>query len=240
MSEHRVIGQRLPRPDAIPRVTGEAVYTDDITFPGMLHGAVARSPHARARILQIDTSQAEALPGVRAVLTPDNCDLFSTEIFYPGQKIAAVAAVDRHTAREAVALIEVEYETLPSICDPLLAMEPDAPQVHPSKHPDHNNVCSFQRKERGDVEAGFARAEVVVEQTYQVGAAHQAYLEPHACVARFDNAGDLTVWTSVQGQFVARSGLSQILGLPLRSVRIVVPEIGGAFGGKTALIMEPI
>ena len=140
MSEHRVIGQRLPRPDAIPRVTGEAVYTDDITFPGMLHGAVARSPHARARILQIDTSQAEALPGVRAVLTPDNCDLFSTEIFYPGQKIAAVAAVDRHTAREAVALIEAEYETLPSICDPLLAMEPDAPEVHPSKHPDHNNV----------------------------------------------------------------------------------------------------
>jgi len=240
MSEHRVIGQRLPRPDAVPRVTGEAVYADDITFPGMLHGAVIRSPHARARILRIDTSQAEALPGVRAVLTSKNSALFADEIFYPGQKIGAVAAVDRHTVREAIALVQVEYEVLPSVSDPLLAMEPDAPEVRPSKRPDRSNVCSFQRKERGDTDAGFARAEIVVEQTYKVGAAHQAYLEPHACVARFDNAGDLTVWTSVQGQFVARSGLAQILRLPLRSVRIVAPEIGGAFGGKTALIMEPI
>ena len=240
MSEHRVIGQRLPRPDAVPRVTGEAVYADDISFSGMLHGAVVRAPHARARVLEIDATQAAALPGVRAVLTPENCPLFSADVRYPGQKIAAVAAVDRHTARQAVQLVQVRYQPLPAVCDPLRAMEPDAPIVRPSSHPQRNNVCSFQRKERGDVESGFARADIVVEETYRVGAAHQAYLEPHACVVRFDNTGDLTVWTSNQGQFNARSNLASILDLPVHRVRVEAPEIGGAFGGKTALIMEPI
>ena len=240
MSEHRVIGKRLPRPDAVPRVTGEAVYADDISFSGMLHGAVVRCPHARARIRKIDTSRAEALEGVRAILTPGSCSLFSTEIFYAGQKIAAVAAVDRHTAQEAVSLIQVEYERLRAVFDPIQAMAADAPVVHPSRSPERNNICSFQRKERGDISAGFERADLIVENSYRVGIAHQAYMEPHCCVARFDNAGELTVWASIQGQFHARAGLADILDMPLRSVRVIAPEIGGAFGGKTALIMEPI
>jgi len=240
VAEYRVIGKRLSRPDAIPRATGEAVYADDLAFPGMLHGAVVRCPCARARVLQIDTRAAEALPGVRAVLTPATCSLFSAEVLYAGQKIAAVAAADRHAAREAAALIQVEYERLPAVYDPLQAMRPEAPVVRPSRSPERNNICSHQRQERGDVDSGFARADAVVENTYRVGAAHQAYMEPHCCVARFDNAGELTVWTSIQGQFHARAALADILGMPLHSVRVIAPEIGGAFGGKTALIMEPI
>ncbi|MFH1571998.1 MAG: xanthine dehydrogenase family protein molybdopterin-binding subunit [Gemmatimonadota bacterium] len=247
MVELRVIGQRLPRPDAVPRVTGEALYTDDLTLPGMLHGAVVHAPHAHARVLGVDLARAAALPGVRAVLTPQNCRLLPVEVLYAGQKVAAVAAVDRHTARQAADLIQVEYEVLPAVFDPLLAMAPDAPEVRPSRlasPPPHlagcRNICSYQRKERGDAEQALARAAVVVEETYRVGAAHQAYLEPHACVARFDRAGELTLWSSVQGQFNARAALAAALELPVSQVRVVAPEIGGAFGGKTALIMDPL
>ena len=237
---YHVIGKRIPRPDAIPKVTGSAVYADDITFPGMLHGAVARSTYAHAKILKMDTRRAEALPGVRAVLTPATCPLFATEVFYAGQKIAAVAATDRYIAQEAVSLIDVEYERLPAVYDPIQAMRPDAPVVYPSRSSERNNICSYDRKERGDISSGFARSDVVVEQTYRVSTAHQAYMEPHCCIARFDNTGELTVWAGIQGQFVGRAELARLLGIPVHRVRVVVPEVGGAFGGKTALIMEPV
>ena len=240
MPEYCAIGRRLPRTDAIPRVTGEAVYADDIALPGMLHGVVVRCPHARADILKIDTSRAEALPGVRVILTPASSSLFSTRVLYAGQKVAAIAAVDRHTAQEAAGLVQVEYRQLPAVFDPLQAMQLEAPVLHPSRLPDRNNVCSHQRQERGDVSAGFARAAVVVEDTYRVSPAHQGYIEPHCCVAQFDAAGELTVWASVQGQFGARADLAEILGMPVHQVRVIAPQVGGAFGGKTALIMEPI
>ncbi len=239
-SEYRLLGKPVPRSDAIPKVTGEAVYTDDISFPGMLYGAVVRCPYPHARILRVDTRQAEALPGVRAILIPENCSLFATEVLYAGQKIAAVAAVDRYTAQEAASLIQMEYERLPAVFEPIRAMEPDAPVVRPSRSPERNNICSYQRKERGDVEAGFAQADIIVENTYQVGIAHQGYLEPHCCVARFDSSRQLTVWTSIQGQFHARAALANQLDIPVHHVRVIAPEIGGAFGGKTTLIMEPI
>ncbi len=240
MSEHWLLGKRVPRPDAIPKVTGEAVYTDDITFPGMLYGAVVRSPYACASIRSVDTSRAEQLPGVRAILTPTNSSLFSTEILYAGQKVAALAATDPHTAQEAASLIQVEYQRHRAVFDPIRAMSRDAPVVRPSRSQEFNNVCSHQRKERGDLETGFAQADIIVENTYRVGIAHQAYMEPHACVARFDVSGKLTVWTSIQGQFNVRASLASMLGMPVHDVRVIAPEIGGAFGGKTSLIMEPI
>ena len=240
MPEHRVIGKRIPRPDAVPRVTGKAVYADDISLPGMLYGAVVRCPYPRADVRGIDTQQAQALPGVRAVLTPDNCPLFPREVLYVGQKVAAVAAVDRHTAQEAASLIRVTYERRPAVYDPIQAMAPDAPEIRPSRSPERRNICGHHRKERGDVASGLARADVVIENTYRVSAAHQAYLEPHCCIARVDNAGLLTVWTSNQGQFNARAGLARALDMPVHQICVIAPEVGGAFGGKTALIMEPI
>ena len=240
MADHVVVGQRVPRPDAIPRVTGEAIYAADMSMPGMLHGVVVHSRHAHARVRSVDTSRAEGLAGVRAVLSRDNCSLFTDHVRHVGEKVAAVAAVDAHTAREAASLIEVEYAPLEAVFDPLEAMSPGSVEVRPSRGSDRPNVCSFQRLERGDVERAWADAEVEVEQTYRVAAAHQAYLEPHACVAHFDRSGLLTVWSSVQGQFQARGVLAQILGMPVGQVRVIAPEIGGAFGGKTALILDPI
>ena len=240
MSDYRVIGTRVPRPDAIPKVTGEAVFIDDFSLPGMLFGAVVRSPYAHARIAGMDVRRAEALPGVRAVLTPETCGLFEAVVRYPGQKVAAVAADNRHIAQEAVRLIEVAYDPLPGVFDPIEAMGADAPEVRPSRMAGRKNVCAYHCKTRGDVQRGFELADVVIEQTYRVSTAHQAYLEPHGCVARFDHSGDLTVWTSIQGQFTARAALSELLDMPLSKVHVHTFEIGGAFGGKTALIMEPI
>ena len=127
MSEWRVLGKRVPRTDALAKVTGKAVYADDMTLPGMLHGAVVRSPHAHALVRSVDTVGAERLAGVKAVLTPDNCELLPREVRYAGQKIAVVAAEDRYTAGQAAELIDVRYEVLPAALDALAAMEPGAP-----------------------------------------------------------------------------------------------------------------
>ena len=239
-TERRVLGKRIPRPDAIPKVTGEAIYTDDVSFPGMLHAVLARCPYPHARITAIDTEQAEQLTGVHAVLTPANSNLFGHEIRYPGQRIGVVVATNRRLAEAATSLIRFEYERFPAVADPMRAIQPNAPVVHPSRSEHYNNIGSHQHKVRGDAAAGFAEADVILEQEYRVGVAHQAYMEPHACVARFDGSGKLTVWTSIQGQFNARAGLANRLGLPIHQVRVIAPEVGGAFGGKTSLILEPI
>lgn len=237
MGEPHPIGRRLARPDALPRVTGQARYAEDIYLPGMLHAVAVRSPHSHARVIEVETPAD--MPGVRAVLTPANCALLPSEILYAGQKVAVLAAADRHAAVEAAQQVRVTYEELPAVFDPLDAFMPGAPQVRPSRLPQRPNVCSFDRKQRGDVDAALEAADVVVEETYHVGAAHQAYLEPHACVARFDSTGQLTVWASIQGQFPARAELARLLDLPVHRVRVIATEVGGAFGGKTALIMEP-
>jgi len=237
MGEPHPIGRRLVRPDALPRVTGQARFAEDVYLPGMLHGVAVRSPHAHARVVSVEAP--EDMSGVRALLTPADCALLPAEVLYPGQKVAVLAAVDRHTAVEAARQVRVEYEELPAVFDPLEALMPGAPQVHPSRLPGRPNVCSFDRKQRGDVEAALAAADEIVEETYHVGAAHQAYLEPHACVARFDSTGQLTVWACIQGQFPARAELARLLGLQVHQVRVIATEVGGAFGGKTALTAEP-
>ncbi|MBM3242497.1 xanthine dehydrogenase family protein molybdopterin-binding subunit [Candidatus Poribacteria bacterium] len=244
--KYAVVGKRVTRPDAVSRVTGEAVYAEDVYLPGMLYGALLRSPHPHARILRIDTAKAEKLAGVKAVITarsdihPSAGSVFARdEVLYSGQKVAAVAAVDKYIAQQAVNLIEVEYEILPAVFDVMESIKMDAPVIHESRHPDMNNICSHSRKERGDIEQGFSQADIIVENRFDVAIAHQSYLEPHACVADVDSAGKLTVWTTTQGQFGVRSGLANLLKMPVSDVRVVGTQVGGGFGGKNALLLEP-
>jgi CO/xanthine dehydrogenase Mo-binding subunit len=244
--KYAVVGKRVTRPDAVAKVSGEAVYAEDVYLPGMLYGAILRSPHPHAHILRIDTEKAEKLAGVKAVITahsdvhPSAGSVFARdEVLYAGHKIAAVAAVDKHIARQAASLIEVEYEILPAVFDVMRAIKADAPVVHESRHPDMNNICSHSRKERGDIEQGFSQTEVIIENRFDVAIAHQSYLEPHACVADVDSSGKLTVWTTTQGQFGVRSGLANILQMPVSDIRIVGTQVGGGFGGKNALLLEP-
>ena len=171
--KYSVVGKRATRPDAISRVSGEAVYAEDVYLPGMLYGAILRSPHPHARILRINTEKAEKLDGVKAVITAHNSkhpsadSVFARdEVLYAGHKIAAVAAVDKHIARQAVSLIEVEYEILPAVFDVMESIKTDAPVIHESRHPNIKNICSHSRKERGDIEHGFSQADVIVENRF--------------------------------------------------------------------------
>jgi CO/xanthine dehydrogenase Mo-binding subunit len=237
-------------------------------LPGMLHAKLLRSPHAHARIRRIDTARAAALEGVEAVVTAADlpplgvdakraasnrtyCLLAAEEAVFAGQPVAAVVARDLATAEEAADLIEVEYEELPAVFDPLEAMKEDAPLVRGSlrgagaapaaageKEAEEKatNVASQLRFTRGDLEQGFAEADLVVERTYRTPVVHQGYLEPHSTVVDYDAAsGEMTVYTATQGQFHVRDEIARILQLPETKVRVVSLELGGGFGAKTFL-----
>lgn len=263
MSEYQIIGKSVPRIDAIDKVTGSAKYAADVSLPGMLWGKFLRCPHAHARILRIDTSRAEALPGVRAVLTHSSLgagasvavedsvhgtkvdqSLFASDtVTYQGQKIAAVAADTALIAEDALDLIEVEYEELPSVHDVLEAVRLDAPEVCDNAKvvvaPDGtqlHNVCTDGHHNFGDVEKGFAESDLIVEGTYTIARAHQTYLEPHAVVAQVEASGKVTVWTSTQSIFGIRAGLASSLGIPLSKINVIGTTIGGGFGAKFSLI----
>jgi CO/xanthine dehydrogenase Mo-binding subunit len=253
-----IVGRRAPRIDALEKVTGRAKYTADLKLPGMLHGAFLRSPHAHARILRIDTSRAEALPGVKAVLTQaklagrvskivdeehgtsyDFKAFASTKVKFQGEKIGAVAAVTKEIAEEAVKLIEVEYEVLPAVVDVLKAIEPDAPIIHENEHPwtAHDgrilrNVVNQIDVVEGDVATGFAESDYLFEDTYVIPRAHQAYVEPQVAVADVGPGGKITVWTSTQGIFASRANIARALGLSPRLVNVIGMTIGGGFGAK--------
>ena len=240
MADYRVVGKPIPRADGGKKVSGEAVYVDDISFPGMLHGVVVRSPLPSARIVSIDTSEALRIPGVRGVVTHKEFPWLENIVRYCGQPVAAVAAVDGLTARRAADAIDIRYEELPAVHGITEAIREDAPDVRPSASARYRNVCAEHRHRRGDVEAGFARAEVIIENEYFVAAAHQGYMEPHCSIARRTKDGRLAVWSSIQGQFGARSELAHIFSIPLSDVEVHTAEIGGAFGGKTNLTVEPL
>ncbi|MBI3921159.1 MAG: xanthine dehydrogenase family protein molybdopterin-binding subunit [Armatimonadetes bacterium] len=266
MSEFQVIGKSLPRVDAVEKVTGAARYAADMSLPGMLWGKFLRSPYDHARIVGIDVSKAEALPGVRAVLTHKSIgsaaslatedsvhgtkvdqSLFAADrIIYQGQKIAAVAADSPHLAEDALDLIEVEYEALPAVHDVLEAIEPDAPIIQENTNvietPEGTplyNVCDQGHHAFGDVEQGFAESDLIVEGTYRIARAHQTYLEPHAVVAQVDATGKVTVWTGTQSIFAIRSGLASSLGIPLSKINVIGTTIGGGFGAKFGLMIHP-
>ncbi|SPD75399.1 putative 4-hydroxybenzoyl-CoA reductase, alpha subunit [uncultured Desulfobacterium sp.] len=257
--DYSVIGKRKPRIDAVAKVTGEATYTDDMSFPGMLYAKILRSPHAHARIVHIDTGRAERLPGVRAVVTGkdtpgiaygavdterylpphmagqvpvypnDKHPLAMEKVRYIGDEVAAVAAVDEATAIEALELIDVVYETLPAVFDPVTAMADDAPKIHDFAE---KNICNKIYWDFGDVEKGFDKADHIREDRFTTGPVTHTPLEPRGCVALFDQSGKLTVWTSTQSPYIRRQQLSKALNMSESSIRVITPCVGGGFGGK--------
>src|SRR5690606_9370379 len=258
--EFKQVGQRVRRPDGVDKVTGRAMYGADATAPGMLVGRILRSPHAHARIRGIDTSAAEALKGVKAVLTgadlpaqeddfirdvQDNC-MARDKALYDGHAVAAVAAVDAATARAALKLIKVDYEVLPHVTDVDVAIKPGAPVVQKGRSLENvpagmsENVTSHCEFGHGDPAAGFARADHVVERHFRTAATHQGYIEPHAALASVTSDGKAELWCCTQGQFFVRTLCAAIMGMEASQLRVTASEIGGGFGGKTTVFIEPV
>ncbi|MCC2669709.1 MAG: xanthine dehydrogenase family protein molybdopterin-binding subunit, partial [Armatimonadetes bacterium] len=268
---YRVVGTRPVRPDGVDKVTGRAVYGADVQLPRMAHGRVLRSPYAHARILSIDTSEAEKMPGVLAVITSQ--DLPSTaasavlgeggevnlahlsanvlardKVLYTGHAIAAVAATSTHLADEAVRRIRVEFEELPPVMDVRKAMDADSPLLHDNVFTDTageksekaSNVAAHLIFEEGDIAKGFAEAAHVVEREFVTATVHQGYIEPHNAVGEWRADGQVTVWCSTQGAFPARTQLSHLLSHPIGQIKVVPTEIGGGFGGKISVYLEPL
>ncbi len=268
---YKVIGTRPVRPDGVDKVTGRAVYAADVQMTGLLHGFVLRSPHAHAHIRSIDTSKAEALPGVRAVVTaadlPEAEDkvedlgegainlkylsdnvLASEKVLYHGHAVAAVAATSPHIAEEAAGLIEVDYELLPPVMTVDDALADDAPILLETLRTDsmgevgteQTNLASVFSHQRGDLDAGFAGAHLVVDRTYRTETVHQGYIEPHAATALYSADGQIIIWTSTQGSFAVRGQVCEILKVPVSRLKVVPTEIGGGFGGKINVYVEPV
>ncbi len=260
-SENRIftaVGTRPVRPDGIDKVTGKAQFGADIVAPGMLIGAVLRSPHAHARIKAIDTSKAEALAGVKAVVTRAdfaekvsraNADVLDNvmageKALYDGHAVAAVAATSAVLAKKALRLIEVDYEVLPHVTDVDEAMKPGAPVLREGTDPAVEgmspNVMASHEFGHGDLDAGFAKADLVMEKSFKTAAAHQGYIEPHACLGSLGADGRGELWCCTQGHFVARNICADLLGIDAAQLRVAASEIGGGFGGKTTVFIEPV
>ena len=276
-TDFRVVGTRPIRHDGVDKVTGRARYGADIDMPGLIHGKVLRSPHPHARIRSIDTSKAEALPGVRAVVTAADFPILEDQpinyaeirgsarmlaenvmarkkALYAGHAVAAVAADSPHEAEEALAHIEVDYELLPTVLTLDEALKDDAPLLHEglttrsisaflAKDGDTgkpSNISFHIQFKDGDLDAGFAEADIVIEREYTTQSVHQGYIEPHASTAWWAPDGQITVWTSTQGAFSIRSETALILGLPEGRVKVIPMEIGGGFGGKLDTYLDPV
>lgn len=240
-----VVGTRVPMLDAGLKVKGAAQFTDDLVLPGMLFGKILRSPLPHARILNIDTSKAEKLPGVKGVVTgrdipdrqygivpmaKDEYALAKDKVRYIGDDVAAVCAIDPEIAEEALELIDVDYEELPAVFDPREAIKEGAPVIHEGVK---NNTSFAIKKEFGDVARAFAESDAVFEDRFYSQAVNHAPLEPHAALAQFDPLnGDLTLWSSTQIPFFLRRNLSNTLQIPESKVRVIKPKVGGGFGQK--------
>ena len=269
--DYKVIGTRPIRHDGVDKVTGRAIYGADFQITGLLHGRVLRSPHAHANIVSIDTTRAEALPGVKGVVTAQDlptaedkmadlgegavnlkylCDniFASDKALYKGHAIAAVAATNPHIAEEACTLIDVEYEVLPPVLEVREAMEQDAPILHENLRTsslgetsdEPSNVASHIQFKKGDIDKGFADADVVIDREFVTGTVHQGYIEPHNATAHYNQDGHLTVWCSTQGAFTVREQLAEILQYPISKIKVVPLEIGGGFGGKINVYIKPV
>ncbi|MEC7880907.1 MAG: xanthine dehydrogenase family protein molybdopterin-binding subunit [Chloroflexota bacterium] len=267
---YKVIGTRPIRHDGYDKVTGRAQYGADIKLPGMLTGAVARSPYAHAKIKSIDTSEAEKMDGVFAVMTAkdlprlgdvvrgnseesgsekhlsENVMAFD-KVLYKGHVVAAVAAKDQNTAFEAVKKIKVDYEVLKPVIDVDQAMAKDASILHEDYSGDHlgkkvknTNIAAHVRHENGDIDNGFEKSDLVVEKEVDMQTVHQGYLEPHSGTAVWDEEDRVKVWTSTQGSFAVRDSVSKVLDLDVSRVKVTPMEIGGGFGGKIPIYLEPI
>ncbi|MCH7606716.1 MAG: xanthine dehydrogenase family protein molybdopterin-binding subunit [Chloroflexi bacterium] len=280
--EFKVVGTRPIRHDGADKVTGRARYSADISLPGMLHGKVLRSPHAHARIKSIDTSAAEALPGVKAVITAADIEhpsgiatdqgegamvnfgflsnnvLADEKVLYKGHAVAAVAATNPHVAEQAAGLINVEYEVLPPVLDGKEAMAEGSPLLHERLANTYNsssraggtratddtekssNVSNWFEFTLGDPAKAFQEADFIVEKEISTVAVHQGYIEPQSATAMWHGDGFLTVWSSSQGHFSVRDHTARLVGVPVSKVKAIPMEIGGGFGAKLAVYMEPL
>ena len=266
--KYKVIGTRPVRHDGIEKVTGAALYGADFYPNGLLNGKVLRSPHAHARIKSIDTSKAEAVPGVMAVATSADLPpqepigrveappfvrhnvLASRKVLYKGQAVAAVAATNPHVAEEALDLIDVVYEPLDAVTNVDDATKDGAPVLHEDWEQDtaadedveylHPNISKHERYEIGDMESGFAAADHIFEREFRTKTVHQGYIEPQTTTVSWSPEGRLTIWCSSQGHFGIRDATAGILDIPISQIKVVPMEIGGGFGGKLTPYLEPV
>ncbi len=265
LAARKVVGKPEPKVDAVKLALGRPVFTDDFEMRGMLHAALLTSPHAHARIKHIDASRARALPGVHAVLThkdvprvhyasggqsypnplPYDQVSLDNKVRHVGDRVAVVAAETPEIAREALKLIEVEYEVLPAVFDAEAAMQPGAPVIHDEPdvegiHDPQRNIVHHVDAEEGDAEAQWAKADHVFEGEYRVHQVQQASIEPHVCITYWDEDDRLVVRTSTQVPFHTRRMLAPLIGLPVKRIRVVKPRIGGGFGGKQEMLIEDL
>lgn len=268
--EFKVIGTSPVRPDGIDKVTGRALFGADLNLPNMLHGRILRSPYAHANIKSVDLSKALAMEGVYAAVAGADFPSSGTgdvggeggagvsdlaqnimarsKVLYHGHAVAAVAATSTRLAEEACEAIEVVYEPLTPVLDLDAAMADDAPLLNekcftkdlPEPADKPSNIAAVMTLKRGDVEAGFAQADVIVEGEYHIPMAHQGYIEPHACTASINEGGQATVWCCTQGHFDFRSMTAKILDMNVADLKFIASEIGGGFGGKTVVYLEPV
>ena len=273
--QYDVVGTRPIRHDGLEKVIGAAKFGADTQLSGMLHGKVLRSPHAHARIKSIDTSKAEALPGVTAVVTSKDFPIIGNVIIdlaeggsrllaehimaadkarYKGHAVAAVSATSAHIAEAALELIEVDYEVLKPVLSIQESMKDDAPLLHDTMTTHfkmerfargddtgaQSNIASHIQHKLGDIDKGFADADVIIEGEYTTQTVHQGYIEPHASTASWAGDGRLTIWTCTQGAFAIRSSCSAILDIPESRIKVIPTEIGGGFGAKATTYLEPV
>jgi 4-hydroxybenzoyl-CoA reductase alpha subunit len=256
MSEYSIIGKPTTNVDGVAKVTGEAAYTFDMTLPNMLYGKLLRSPYPHARIVSIDTSEAEKLPGVKAVITgkdtpggkyglwrrfrelADQEILATTKVRFIGDPVAAVAATSEDIAEKALDLINVEYETLPAVFEPLEAIKDDAPLVHDAFE---NNINATRHIEWGNVDEAFKKADYVREDKFNLLTQHPAPMEVHSSIASYDKgSGRLTVWSSTQSPYFLQLGLADALKMREGNIRVIKPHVGGGFGGKNSTMPDSV
>ena len=259
---YQIIGQSIPRIDNTGKVTGESRYTADVLLPGTLWAKTLRSPYPHARIAQLDTSRAEKAPGVRAVLTGadvrgilygrryrDISILAQDRVRFMGERVAAVAADTLEQAEQALDLIQIEYEELPAVFDPIAALQEGAPILHPDVNQykglpkpldTPSNAFVHDVATRGDVAEGFAQSDLIVENTYTVPRVHQAFLEPHCCLVWIDDQERVQMWSPNKVPQGLRESMSEAFGIPKETIRVNPVAIGGDFGGKGAPFDEPI
>lgn len=236
------VGKRIPMVDAPEKVTGQAIYFTDLDFPGMLHAKVLRSPYPHARILNIDAKRALNLPGVKAILLPENVPpekygpqvadrpiLAKEKVRFVGEEVAAVAAIDEDTALEAIELIRVEYDPLPPVLKLEEALSEGAPLVHEDRK---GNIASSSVIRRGEIEQGWRESDIILEEKFKTPFVHALYMEPQSCIAMVDASGGLILYLPIQTPYLTRNMIARILGMPLHKIKIIQTHMGGAFGGK--------
>ena len=241
MNELQIVGQSLPRPDALDKAMGRTRYVDDLVLPGMLHAGIYYSPHAHAKITWLDNKKALSVPGVVSILTArdipgknfiplikdDWIFLAQEKVVYAGEPVCLIVAENRDAVFRARDLIDAAYEELPAVLDPEESLKPGAPQINPL-----GNLLSHHKIRSGDIDKGFAEADVIVEGVYETGYQEHAYLETQGFLAEPCEEGGIRLFGSLQCPFYVQNAVSSILGIPQNKVQVIQSPTGGAFGGK--------